>query len=224
MCSATKKEFSTDPETGVLMLKTKYSLFWKMASERRDEPKKNFQEYGDCSQNPNYIVCPYCLHKHEPYDLLHDNDCDLDEEAAKCTECDKDFVVSASFGYGYSADPVKCRQHDLVFESQYLYKGRTWRIMTCKNCTYSVFDVSPKGKTPRTLLPWLDEYNDPDFFDPDGVLKTGADLSEPSNTPILDFLEKGDGHFAKYWWPKLSIPKIRKQLGLAGEYGEIERR
>lgn len=176
---------------------------WKMITEDRDGAG-GFDTPIDCCQNADQIVCPYCK---SARDACESEDFERGEH--HCYECEKDFKVEASFGYGFTSSPKECKHHDFVFGSQYAYftDGRwtTWRIMECKNCEQHLRHCWPKSKYQKvdgmykivydkqplyTLLPWLDEYNDPDFFDPEGVLKTGVDLTEEYETPILDFLRK----------------------------------
>ena len=185
---------------------------WNMITENRVS-SGGFETPYNCSQNSSEIVCPYCESASEP-----EESGDWDSGERYCHDCEKDFYVEADFGYGFTTSPKECKHHDYVFGRQYAYftDGRwtTWRIMECKNCENHLSHLLPKRAYEKingryeyvydnqplfTLLPWLDEYNDPDFFEPEGVLKTGADLTEEYETPILDFLRKG------YWGKSYGI-------------------
>lgn len=105
-------------------------------------------------------------------------------------------MVDASFGYGYSTAPKKCRSgHNYVFNSQYFYDGdhgehgwvRVFRCTICNDMDYNRITGTP--------LAWRDEYDDPAFFDQDGILDTGTTLAEKiedrqgdQGTPVLDWL------------------------------------
>lgn len=190
-----------------------YTPNWEMITDRREtwwghdnihhHPDSPLQKIDGCCQNASYVVCPYCGNENEPDS--HDYDgCD-----SQCYECERTFSVEASFGYGFSTEPLPCKHHHWVFEAQYAHfserdsEWSTWRNLICINCghdnnsswpmkKYGYVDgkwtVNNKIQPIFTLLPWLDEYNDPDFFDPEGVLETGVDLGEKYATPILDFL------------------------------------
>lgn len=195
---------------------------WEMITQRREDwwgmdnaylhPDSPLIKIDDCCQNPDQIVCPYCGDKHDPEG--RDYEC----EEFECYGCERAFDVEVSFGYGFSTTPKPCKHHHWVFEAQYAYKSdgqwTTWRNMVCINCGHDNNSKWPMGKFEQidgkwqttisnqplfTLLPWLDEYNDPDFFDPEGVLKTGASLTEDYETPILDFLRNRSQSWCSRW-------------------------
>lgn len=202
-----------------------YQPPWKMITDRRElwwgsqnayhHPDSPLKRIDGCVQNPSYIVCPYCGHEHDP----ETEDYFLEGDEAECYECEKKYVVDSDFGYGFSAEPKPCKHHHFVFSTQYAYcdddEWSTWRNMVCINCGKINNCKTPMSKIEKvngfiklvpskqpiyTLMPWLDEYNDPDFFDPEGTLKTGADLAEEYETPILDFLRDRSGNAWKYDW------------------------
>lgn len=149
-----------------------------------------------CCQNPSEIVCPYCGNKHEPWEMLTgEGD---HEQLVECSACDLEFMVDASFGFGYTTKPKKCRTgHNYVFSSQYYYDGdhgrHGWvRIHNCTICGDMDYD-----RLTASPIAWRDQYNDPEFFDPDGILDTGLTLAEKISdrqsgpgTPVLDWLRE----------------------------------
>lgn len=70
--------------------------------------------------------------------------------------------------------------------------------------------LTKENQKASTLLPWLDEYSNPYFFDPEGVLKTGVDLSKEIETPVLDFLRE-------YAWEYASKEKVRSVINRSQE-------
>lgn len=156
-----------------------------------------FYTSGRC-QNPDSIDCPYCGRQHEPWEVLTEDG--GDESRVECSGCDLEFKVEASFGYGYSTYPKKCRSgHNYVFVGQYFYESKRsqpgWvRVFRCTIC-----DAQDYNSLPTKPLPWRDHYNDPATFDPDGVLDTGTTMAEKirdrqigPGTPVLDWLEAVD--------------------------------
>lgn len=150
-----------------------------------------FYTSGRC-HNPDSIVCPYCGYSdpdtsgidvhYDSYPVPIESGPDV-----YCASCDKGFNIHASFGYGHSTFPIKCENgmHEMVFTAQYHYMSETSvahnaRIFNCLCCDYQKYHRSE-----RPFLPWRDEYDDPDYFDPEGKLK--SDLAHPIRpTPILD--------------------------------------
>jgi hypothetical protein len=161
--------------------------------------------YGEAERihNSECCVCPFCGAGNEP---------DHYEDAGKieCGECGKTFSFEASFGYGYSTKPVTCAhgQHIFIMTKQYLHEGDHTRVGTCLVCEKLMGRVSQKRKF---TLPWLVQYNNPSYFDPEGVLNPrGFDSFEEmvyvrheeqancsgSLTPILDALYNNNVHKA----------------------------
>ncbi len=159
---------------------------------------------GRC-QNTEYLVCPYCGEKHEGWEYNSDGDDQLN-----CHACDMPFRFEASFGYGYSTYPLTCEKnmHHHVFCSQYFYKGHAVRIHNCVHCGHMIYE-----KHEQTLLPWKDEYDDPDYWDPEGKLK-GVPRDERKPTPVLDALQEyADMHkFSREHHDKWNPDWIEKAL------------
>lgn len=199
----------------------------KMISEQRryfeacEHPKATHMhsEITDSAE----IICPYCGDEREPWDIADNDIYQADDEEVLCLSCDKRFLVSARFGSGFTSKPTPCRQHHYVFLQQYFYNSKTWRIFGCLHCgeldyftnpnskyDHNVKDFVIEGDPARTLLPWLPEFDDPDYFDPEGILKPTepVDLSEPSYTPILDFLNDVD-----YWTKQPNWRHMRSRIG-----------
>jgi hypothetical protein len=164
--------------------------WWNDIANHPDSPLINFYTAGRC-QEPDQTCCPYCGNRQEPLEYEQDHE-------TYCNECDMPYRVSASFGYGYSSYPLKCKHgHLFVFSSQYFYKDENWRVFDCICC-----EKSSVKTTTDELLPWLPEYDNPEYFDPDGVLDTGRSLQEqiearlnPPKTPVLDILSEPDFYY-----------------------------
>lgn len=168
-------------------------------ADHPDSPLIPFYASGRC-QDSEVIVCPYCGKNHDTSDFML-NDQPLDcggTDSVECESCCKEFRVDASFGYGYSTYPKKCKNgnHHYVFSGQYWYEGEHakagWKkVFDCIFCEQMKMyqpDYAP--------LPWKDEYNDPSYFDPEGILDSGKTLKEKfadqhgeKGTPILDWLD-----------------------------------
>jgi len=136
------------------------------------------------------IYCPYCNHSHEPEgDDYHGGDKELE-----CNECEREFCFSSEFGSGFRSSPMPCKNgaHHTVFSAQYYHDGRAVQIGNCIYC-----GEQSHHETNYTPLPWRPEYDDPDTFDPEGILKTGADLSVRVETPVLDYL-RGQSEYGAY--------------------------
>lgn len=150
-------------------------------------------------------VCPYCGDTHsEPYGI-EINGCDT---KITCQACDKDYMVAAEFPGGYFSRPITCRErgkaHRLVFGAQYYYtdsnsKFTSWRTHVCLDCWDSQYVIS-RGDKVCQLLPWLPEYDNPDYFDPEGVL-ISPNPQEEIESPILKALFPYEGSkFHQYMW------------------------
>lgn len=144
-------------------------------------PLIKFYSTGRC-QEPDFAVCPYCGEKEEDWEVLG---CAAPEGVTDttCGSCGKDYYIEAAFGYGFSSYPHKCKNgmHDWVFCSQYEHKGDAVRIHKCVLCEEQRYHSSK-----NTLLPWKDEYDNPDYFDPEGKLKAAP--MDYKRTPVLDAL------------------------------------
>jgi hypothetical protein len=154
-------------------------------------PRSELQEFyatGRC-QNPNDVVCPYCLSIADSSDRPSIEEDSMDN-IVECVFCEREFRVEASFGYGYSTYAVRCPNdcHDFVFSSQYFHQGKFIRILHCTRCELSDYHArDPRGIVP---LEWKVEYDDPDYFDPEGILKAPGGFDRNKPTPILDAMRK----------------------------------
>jgi len=152
--------------------------WWADMGENPSADFLPFYESGRC-QNASDITCPYCGHKHDS--------CEYESYSSfDCYECEREFRIDANFGYGFSTYPKICKDgnHNYVFVAQYGHKETLYRLSKCLKCEDTVYHT--KLKLGGLLLPWLDEYDDPDHFDPEGILKSDA---KPKETPVLDMLQ-----------------------------------
>ena len=60
-----------------------------------------------------------------------------------------------------------------------------WRNLGCTKCAHIIFSKKPADGD--LLLPWKDEYDDLETFDPEGVLVSDV---EEKPTPVLDWLRQ----------------------------------
>lgn len=174
-----------------------HSTNWNIATHRKEEwfidmgthPKSPFIPHynSGCCQNLSGIICPYCGCKQDIYNVETGT-----SEMLDCDLCELEFRVESKFAYGYSTYPKSCKNgHHYVFSRQYYHEGKCTRTVDCLICGYETYtDLK------RTPLPWLDEYNNLNYFDPEGLLDTGRDLDEiiedrlrGPGTPVLDFLQ-----------------------------------
>ncbi|PHR58732.1 MAG: hypothetical protein COA47_10015 [Robiginitomaculum sp.] len=136
----------------------------------------------DYEHDCHFVYCPYCNYcDEEPY--FSTRDMFFEEEEFECSSCSREFTVDADFGSGYTANTKRCREgaHKYYFERQgsnHSMDKMGWhKVLTCTNCDYSKYTWSPKDTKTReflevtTPLPWREEYNNPDYFDPEGTLK-----------------------------------------------------
>ena len=162
-------------------------------------PTISYYSSGRC-QNADFVVCPYCGYNNEPDLETYDSE----GSYFNCCDCDEEFSVDASFGYGFSTKPNPCKgSHLPVFSAQYEFSGEFVRISNCLCCEKQ----TSYHMNPRELLPWREEYNDPAYFDPDGVLDTGRTLEEQiddrrhgPDTPVLTALFKNPYGPLKWRW------------------------
>lgn len=232
-------KYITKVENGVLLYQknpTKYSYHddtWRMITDQRYIGKVNSEDYEKAADeyevkildtfdhiirdieqtSTNSIICPYCEDESEPEGC----DYQADGEERHCYECDNDFLLSADFGYGFTTKILGCqhlnRPHKYRFDSQYYYDSRTWRVSKCVYCNDSYLHVSGRDKPTKTLLPWKEEYNDENYFDPEGVLKVEMHRSEYKPTPILDELCNPR---VRYGYATVSLRAIEKSEQIHG--------
>jgi len=162
------------------------------AERHRVGPDDRFEEHS-CTSSP---ICPYCNHTQSDYWEVLSNDvmCGGSSEEMECDACERTFVVEAEFACGFSTKPKHCDDHPVEslrwslypyfreidwdlsrgFSSPLVYKTlppeeRHWVLTsTCADCGELVSYIKlPASNT----IQLRDEYLNPDFFDPDGVLK-----------------------------------------------------
>ena len=210
-------QYFTTMEHGVVFTRGAYGCPPSMITERREtwsadtsnHPEAEFvTEYtSNRTGNTDYIVCPYCEYEHDP----DAEDYACIDDSYDCISCDRNFVFTANFSYGFSTHPTPCKDgmHKFVFSSQYYYRSAatTVRIFSCLRCDKSDYNAySVVGTKHKTLLPWLDVYNDPNYFDPGGVLLV-AQTNKP--TPVLDFL-RDKPRWKKGWDSKTLAVALKK--------------
>jgi transcription elongation factor Elf1 len=173
-----------------------------------------FRGVAECDQSPitvpeheryhnEYLVCPFCGHvDHDYYDVINDDY----EGETECRACEKPFAYKVKFLRGIDCSPIDCGNgHHYVFAEQYYYgkevghegdDGHNVRIMQCIYCDDYTYD-----RLPWNMLPWLDEYNDPEYFDPEGILATPPGYDRDKPTPVLDLManraQSTNSHYIK---------------------------
>ena len=65
-------------------------------------------------------------------------------------------------------------------------------------------------------MPWRPEYDDPETFDPEGILKTGADLSVRVKTPVLDYLRSVSSYWGNEYRSNLAEKALSKHDEIYG--------
>lgn len=187
------------------MVTEKRMPWWSDVAKHPDSTLLPFYTSGRC-QNPTDVICPHCGSPQEP-----SHDIGMEEEViTECSHCEKGFRVESSFGYGYSTYAMTCRpgDHRFVFCAQYAYEGKAVRVFHCIHC-----EKIKMNKSDITLMPWLDEYDDPNYFDPEGKLLSRLE-GEPKPTPVLDALEKIASpwcHIDERQLLKLAVEKHEKE-------------
>lgn len=180
----TDKKYGAEYE----MLTTYRPGWWSDISSHPASPLVDLYGSGR-TQNLTAPVCPFCgEEQHDFWESLHG-----DSGEMECHACDLELTFESSFGYGYSTKAPHCNNsHVMVVTSQTHYNEKITRITKCVICEHAIYHhLNPQ----RMPLPWLEEYNDPAYFDPDGILDTGLTQEEQvedrmhgAGTPVLDFL------------------------------------
>ena len=165
---------------GIAVRDSGYNNEPEMITDMRDEiirtSVKMDESYDkDCDDNQE-VYCPYCKHSQEEWWECLDPRLEDEGQEHECHSCERTFIATPSFGYGWKTVPKPCLNgaHQFEVTRQYQHDGRVWRVAECKNCFEHNTDYSDKKKPAFALLPWNPEYNNPDYFDPKGTLKASG--------------------------------------------------
>lgn len=165
---------------GVAVRDSGYEHKPEMITQMRNEIVRTsvkMDEYGngDCDDNEN-VYCPYCKHSQEDWWESLDPRLEDEEQEHECHSCERTFLAKANFGSGWTTKPQRCRNkaHQFEVTRQYFYDNRVWRVAECKNCFEHKSHYTKDDEPAFALLPWKPEYNNPDYFDPKGTLKSSA--------------------------------------------------
>lgn len=184
------------------MTTTHKSVLWSEGAHNHPESEVKHSFYGERCHVP-YASCPFCNAKWTPAFPSDTKFClGIPEANINCPACDRLCFVEEVYSMSglYQTRPARCeflgKSCTPKMNAQYYYhdpkdkklKHKAVQVFTCVQCerqlSYNAYE--------NTLPAWREEYDDPDFFDPEGKLKVEVPEGGFKATPILDAIRNGE--------------------------------